>query len=700
MKSATCQRWSAFIAIVICCGNQRVMDAQATGAGPLYDVVVYGGTSGGVTAAIQAKRLGKSVVLIEPGKHLGGLSAGGLGATDIGNKQAIGGLSRDFYRRVAKHYADEAVWKQEKRASYLEHHKQANEREMWTFEPHVAEAIFIAWLKEFDVPVVMQERLDLKSGVKKLGARITTIVMESGKAFAGKMFIDASYEGDLLAKAGVSYHVGREANSLYGETLNGIEVAKSHSHQFIKQVDPYVKPGDPKSGLLPLVQAAPSGQDGEGDQRVQAYNFRMCTTDVPENRREWPKPAGYDVAMFELVLRNCEAGDERIPWNPVWMPNRKTDTNNNLAISTDYIGANYAYPDGDYATREQIIADHVRYQQGLMYTLANNPRVPEKIRQHFQKLGLAKDEFLDNDNWPHQLYVREARRMVSEYVMTQHNCQRQVTAEDSVGMGAYNMDSHNCQRYVDPNGFARNEGDVQVGVPPYPISYRAIRPKKTECENLLAPVCLSATHIAYGSIRMEPVFMVLGQSAATAAAFAIDDNVALQDLSYAKLNERLIADEQVLELVPAEKHAGSGKHIDPKTLPGLVLDNDNARLSGDWKSSSVNAGFVGADYLHDQNLGKGTATAAFVFAVKTAGKYNVRVAYTVNGNRAKNVPVTVRTGDRTTNFTLNEQQPTEGDGLFTLAEVDAPSGEVTITISNAGTDGYVIVDAVQLLPKK
>ena len=528
--------------LLICAGN------FASGEEPIYDVVVYGGTAGGVTAAIQCARMGKSVVLIEPSGHIGGLTSGGLGATDIGNKAAIGGLSREFYRKVGSYYLNPSVWKHETRDIYFSSRKGAKEHEQWMFEPHVAEKILRDWLADEKIPI-KQERIRLKDAIKKERGRLIAIRMESNVWFYGKMFIDASYEGDIMAGAGCTYHVGREANSVYGETFNGIQVANAIKHQFIKDVDPYVKPGDPSSGLLPLIQSEPSGVDGEGDRRLQAYNFRTCTTDIPENRRPWPRPEGYDPAQFELLLRNFEAGDLRSPWHPLFMPNRKTDTNNNFAISTDFIGANYDYPDGDWPTRERIIREHRLYQMGLMYTLANHPRVPEKIRQEFQRLGLAKDEFQDNDNWPHQIYVRESRRLVSDYVMSQSDCQGKTACVDPVGLGAYNMDSHNCQRYVSKEGKVRNEGDIQIAVSPYAISYRSIRPKKSECENLLVPVCLAASHIAYGSIRMEPVFMVLGQSSATAACLALDANLSVQDVDFSALKQRLLEDGQVLAWV-------------------------------------------------------------------------------------------------------------------------------------------------------
>jgi hypothetical protein len=480
-----------------------LVGANAVRAEPReFDVVVYGGTAGGVAAAVQAARMGKSVLLIEPGKHLGGLTSGGLGATDIGNKAAIGGLAREFYRRVRKHYADDANWTWEKRADFKGHGHEPNGDAGWTFEPHVAEKILDDWVKQHKVSVVRGQRLDLKAGVQKSGPQIVAIVMESGERCHGKVFIDATYEGDLMAKAGVSYHVGREANRTYGETLNGVQVRNAIHHQFVKDIDPYVKPGDPASGLLPLVQRGPPGTDGDGDKRVQAYNYRLCATDVPANRRPWPKPVGYDEKRYDLLLRNFEAGDLRLPWNPVLMPNRKTDCNNNFAVSTDHIGANYGYPEGDYATRDKIIRDHIAYQQGLMWTLANHPRVPAKVRQHFTTWGLAKDEFRDTDNWPHQLYVREARRMVGAYVMTEHNCRGKTTPDDPVGLAAYTMDSHNIQRYITADGHVRNEGDVQVGgFSPYPISYRSLTPKAAECTNLLgAGVPVGVAH----RVRLDP----------------------------------------------------------------------------------------------------------------------------------------------------------------------------------------------------
>ncbi|MEI8088151.1 MAG: FAD-dependent oxidoreductase [Opitutaceae bacterium] len=517
-------------------------------------ICVYGGTAGAVIAAVQATHLGHSVILINPDAHLGGLSSGGLGQTDIGNKRAIGGLARQFYVRVAQHYAQPSAWTQQPFGSYRSIGQSATEPgepAMWTFEPHVAEKIFEDLVRENKITVLRRERLDLARSVEKTGARLNTIYLESGRSVRAQMFIDATYEGDLMAKAGVGYRVGREANTEHGETLNGVQTRQATAHQFFPRVSAYVIAGDATSGLLPGIAANGPGVEGSADARVQAYNFRLCFTDAPGNRIPFPKPAAYDESHYELLLRNFEAGLKILPLHPADMPNRKTDTNNNTGFSTDFIGENYAYADADYATRDRIRAAHLAYTQGLLWTLTNHPRVPEKIRGEAARWGLSGDEFTDNAGWPTQLYVREARRMIGGYIMTEHNCTGRAVAPDPVGLGAYNMDSHNTQRYVDANGYVVNEGDVQVKVPsPYPIAYGAITPRETECENLLVPVALSATHISYGSIRMEPVFMVLGQSAATAAAQAITEKTSVQNIDRARFRAQLLADKQVLAWTP------------------------------------------------------------------------------------------------------------------------------------------------------
>jgi hypothetical protein len=532
-----------------------------------YDLVVYGGTAAAVTAAVQAKRMGKSVVIVSPDKHLGGLSGGGLGFTDTGNKAVIGGLAREFYHRVWKHYDGPAAWKWEKREEYGNKGQgtpaiDGEQRTMWIFEPHVAEQVFEELIKENGIPVHRNEWLDRKNGVKKSGFRITSITTLSRNRFAGKMFIDATYEGDLMAASGVDYHVGREAASVYGEKWNGVQTGVlHHRHHFgvlHQKISPYVVPGDPKSGVLPRISAEPPGEYGQGDKRVQAYCFRMCLTDHPDNRVPFPKPAGYDPKQYELLLRIFEAG-----WRETFqkfdrIPNRKTDINNHGPFSTDNIGYNYDYPEASYERRREIIRQHETYQKGWLYFIANDPRVPEDVRQEMRRWGLARDEFKDNGNWPHQLYIREARRMIGSYVMTENELLKQLPTPDSVGMGSYTIDSHNVQRYITPEGYVQNEGDIGVSTKgPYQIAYGALVPKKGQGDNLLVPVCVSSSHIAFGSIRMEPVFMTLGQSAATAAVLAIDGGMTVQDVPYPKLRERLLKDGQILEF--ASTMQGSGR---------------------------------------------------------------------------------------------------------------------------------------------
>lgn len=669
---------------------------------PAQDIVIYGATSGGITAAIQAAREGRTALLIEPTRFIGGLTTGGLGATDIGNKKAVGGLSREFYSGIAKYYADGSRWIHQTREDYFSkrpHGNASDEGTMWTFEPYVATAVYDQMLKAAGdkITVVYGERLELKRGVVKDGARIVKIVMESGREFAGKVFIDATYEGDLMAGAGVGYHVGREANATYGETLNGVQVGHAKSHQFKVPVDPYVKKGEPESGLLPGIEKEIPGPDGSGDRKVQAYNFRMCTTDVAENRRAWEKPAGYDERWYELALRNVEAGEDRISWSPTPMPNRKTDTNNNFAISTDFIGQNWDYAEADYATRAKIWQAHENWQKGLMWTYAHHPRVPEKMRLAFQRFGLAKDEFHDNGNWPRQLYVREARRMISDYVMSEKNCRRLEVVDDSVGMGAYNMDSHHIQRFVTKEGKVRNEGDVQVASKPYPVSYRSLRPKASECTNLLVPVCLSASHIAYGSIRMEPVFMVLGQSAATAAGISIDGNTSVQAIDYGVLRERLLASGQVLDF---EVPTTIGQGVARDKIPGIVVDDTDAKLKGFDASAHTIPGYVGDVYRHDGDAEKGEQSARYTPALAVSGSYRVAISYNASANRATNVPVTIHHAKGETKVLVNQRLKPNGEGFFHVVGVFefAVGAEGWVEISNSGTDGHVIIDAVQWLP--
>jgi hypothetical protein len=493
------------------------------------DVCVFGGTSAGVIAAVQAAKMGRSAIVLEPGRHLGGMSAGGLGFTDIGNEAAIGGLARDFYRRVGRHYG---------------------KNEVWTFEPSVAERVFDAMLSEAGVPVRFGQRL---ASVKKTRARVVEIVTDSGEVYRAKVFIDATYEGDLMARAGVTGVVGRESNSTYGETLNGIR-GRTPKNQFQVPIDPFVNPGDAASALLPFVQAGEIGNEGQGDRSVQAYNFRLCLTKNSANRKPMDAPAGYDARKYELLGRYFDALaaagkavslDDFLSIRMVTAD--KADINNNGGFSTDDIGGSDAWPEADYTARERIYADQLAYVRGFLTYLATSPRVPSAIRTSMGAWGLCRDEFPETGGWPHQIYVREARRMISDYVMSERNCRRIEVVPDAVGLAAYNMDSHNCRRIVH-EGKVENEGDVQAAVSsPFPIAYRSIVPRAAECENLVVPVAISASHVAYGSIRMEPVFMILGQSAATAAVIAIDDRVAVQRVDYRRLRAKLLADRQVLD---------------------------------------------------------------------------------------------------------------------------------------------------------
>lgn len=518
------------------------------------DIVIYGGTSAAIMAAVQAKKMGKSVVVVSPDLHLGGLSSGGLGFTDTGNKSVIGGLAREFYHRVYLHYQNDSAWKWQKKEDYGNRGQgtpamDGENRTMWIFEPHVAERIFEDLVTEYSIVVYRDEWLDRESGMIKTNGKIKSFKTLSGKEFQGKIFIDATYEGDLMAAAGVSYHVGRESNKTYGETWNGVQVGVfQHRHYFKDSISAYRVPGDPSSGLLPEISSDPPGQNGEGDQRVQAYTFRLAMSKNPKNRIPFPKPTGYDPARYELLARLYSAG-----WDETFdkfddIPNQKTDTNNHGPFSSDYIGKNYDYPEASYQEREAIIKEHELYQKGLLYFLSNDPQVPESVRDQMAQWGLAKDEFVDNDNWPHQIYVREARRMIGDYIMTEHDVLGAKDVPQPIGMGSYSLDSHNVQRFVSEKGTVQNEGDIGVHPKnPYSISYGTLIPKKSECENLLVPICVSSSHTAFGSIRMEPVFMILGQSATAAAVLAIDEEVAVQDIPYSKLKDILLLEKQILQ---------------------------------------------------------------------------------------------------------------------------------------------------------
>lgn len=669
-----------------------------------HDIVIYGGTCAAITSAVQAKQMGKSVIVVSPDKHLGGLSSGGLGFTDTGNKAVIGGWARDFYHRIYMHYQKPESWVQQKQSEYGNKGQgtpamDGENRTMWIFEPHAAEQVFEDYVKEFGIEVVRDEWLDRAKGVTKEGDKITSITTLSGKSYAGKMFIDATYEGDLLAAAGVDYHVGRESNGVYGEEHNGIQVGVlHHGHHFgaVKTpISAYKIPGDPESGVLPRVSTDPVGEFGAGDKRVQAYCFRACYTTDPSNRIPFPKPEGYDASQYELLLRvlNAEWPEFFEKFDPI--PNFKTDTNNHGPFSFDNIGYNYDYPEASYERRREIIAEHRTYQQGLLWFVANDPRVPKKVQDELKTWGLPKDEFTDNGNWSHQLYIREARRMVGAFVMTENELRKKKPTPDSIGMGSYTIDSHNAQRYITPDGTVQNEGDIGVSTKgPYEIAYGAVIPKIGQGSNLLVPVAMSASHIAYGSIRMEPVFMILGQSAATAAVMAIDGNLPVQKVPYSALRERLLKDGQILQYASPR----DTRSVDPKKLQGIILDASEAKLTGHWIESSAAKNFLGDEYIHDGNTKDGSCSARFETKLPKPGKYRVMLAAPPSGNRATNAPFEIHHKNGIEKLTRNLKEPKPAEGLFWLDlgayEFDT---DAIVTISNSGTDGYVVVDGMRWL---
>lgn len=535
------------------------------------DVVIYGGTAAAVIAAVQVAQMDKSVIIVCPEKHLGGLTSGGLGFTDTGNKAVIGGLAREFYQRVYDHYQSDSAWIRQKKDEYGNKGQgtpaiDGDKRTMWIFEPHVAGQIFEAIVSENNIRVDRDHWLDRESGVEMKKGEISSIRMLNGKVYQGKVFIDATYEGDLMAAAGVSYRIGRESNREYNEQWNGVQkdhkvayrfLNESRSHFPPREIDPYVVPGDPSSGVIPRVSTDPPGETGDGDKKIQAYCYRLCLTDVKENQVPFEMPENYDPWQYEVLGRLFEAGWGKLElihdrgthiakFDPI--PNRKTDTNNHGPFSTDNIGMNYDYPEGSYERRREIIEEHENYQKGLFYFYLNDPRVPEEVRNEIGRWGLAKDEFTDNGYWPYQLYIREGRRMAGAFVMTENEVKKLKPVPRPVGMGSYTLDSHHTQRYITSEGFVENEGNVNAKTNgPYQIDMWSMLPRQEECTNLLVPVAVSASHIAFGSIRMEPVFMILGQSAGVIACMSIENNQDLHEQDYHEVKATLIEKGQVLD---------------------------------------------------------------------------------------------------------------------------------------------------------
>jgi hypothetical protein len=637
------------------------------------DICIYGATSAGVIAAYTAKKMGKSVMLIEPGNHLGGMTSGGLGYTDIGNKYAITGLSRNFYRRIGKHYG---------------------KFEQWTFEPHIAKKYLQQYLDEAGITVVYQHRI---KGLVKSGTDIKSIIiensikpeMQTSRVVSAKVFMDCTYEGDLMAKANVKYAVGREANADYNETINGVQFMTGH--QIPDGIDPYRTEGKPESGLLWGISNGKLDETGAGDKKVQAYNYRICLASDPNNMVPITKPEGYDPAHYELLARLIKAHPEKKTLSDyfIWskMPNSKTDINNRGGFSTDLIGMNYDYPDGNYETREKIIKAHESYTKGLLYFFGHDPRVPSEISQAMLKWGYPKDEYTDTGNWSPQLYVREARRMIGDYVMTQANCEGKEVVKDGVGMAAYTMDSHNIQRIV-VKGMAKNEGNVEIGgFGPYPIAYGSLVPKEKECTNLLVPVCLSATHIAYGSIRMEPVFMVLGQSAAVAAVMAIDSKTTVQKIDIARLQAKLKADPLV--------NGGT---------PEILVDNEDAghvTVKGSW--ATVKKGGYGPSFLSTKEDDTSSGTVTFTPDIPVSRFYNVYVYFPKVAKLAPEMKLSVTYGKEVKNITVKEKDivvegQTSGE-WYNLGKFNLPKGSNSqVSISSEGGKGAVVADAILFVP--
>lgn len=630
------------------------------------DICIYGGTASGVIAAYSAKKMGKTVLLIEPGKYLGGMTTGGLGYTDIGNKYAVTGLSRLFYRRIGTHYG---------------------KFEQWTFPPSVATKEINRFIADGNVDVLHFYRI---IEAIKVGTELKYIELEHAKdknsptlKVKAKQFMDCSYEGDLMARSGVSYFVGREANEQFDETLNGVQLLDQH--QFPDGVDPYRIEGDPNSGLCWGISRDNLLPGGSGDKAIQAYNFRLCLTNNPSNRRAFEKPASYDPNKYELLVRAIRKmpldinSYLLINWA---MPEAKHDVNNRGPLSTDMIGMNFEYPEGDYDTRRRIWGEHEEYTKGLLYFLTNSERIPEDLRTQAKEWGWAKDEFTDNDNFPHQLYIRESRRLHGEYVMTQHNCQGDETVGDGIGMAAYGMDSHNCQRLV-VNGMVKNEGDVQFhGFDPYPISYKSITPKREECTNLTVPVCMSATHIAYGSIRMEPVFMVLGQSAAVAASMAIDGNTSVQEIDVVSLKKRLKED----------------PYLDG-SIPEILVDDadiDKIERKGRW-TKSIGSNYK-TSYMWANNESR-NALFSFVPTIKKEGKYTVYFycPLLADSDLPDNLVIEIKK-DNDVN-TVSFSPKSERGGWAYLGTHFFSKGKANVCVNGNATNGPVFADAILLVPE-
>ncbi|MCX6856087.1 MAG: FAD-dependent oxidoreductase [Verrucomicrobia bacterium] len=653
------------------------------------DVIVYGATPGGFCAAIAAAREGASVILLEPTAHVGGVNTGGLCFSDSNQtvRSTVMGLFDEWHSRIEADYV--------KRGVTLPYKVSVKDNTHWTYEPHVAAKITQAMLNEAGVKVMTKQVI---KSVTKEKTRISKLLTSSDE-FEAKIFIDGTYEGDLMAAAGVSWTIGREGRKEFGESLAGKQYPK-------KKIEISGLGDDGKA--LPLITTTDAGPEEEGDKNVMVYSFRLCVTKTPANRVPFPQPANYDPARFEVVRRYF-AQEKRptSPWDLYPLPGNKFDANNGIGkqFSMGLVGACNGWSEADEAGRAKIWEAHKQYTLEMHHFLCTDPAVPAAIRAEFSQIGLCRDEFPDYGHWSPQLYVREGRRMIGEYVISQKDIITQPEKEDAIVVSSFPIDSHDCQR-VGTSEFVINEGTIMPmrmaerkhGYP-YHIPYRAITPKSSECTNLLVPIALSCTHVGISSIRVEPTWMILGQSAGIAAALSAKQNVAVQKLPYPALRERLLAQKQVLDLpvlsdVQPEVKGG----IDPKTLQGIILDDTDAKLEGEWKHSASFKPYINSGYVHDDKRGDGHSTATFRFKVPKSGKYELRMAYSAHETRAKQVPISIESSGEKFTLSFDQTQPLPAGAAFRSAGVIQLSadGETRIVISNKGTEGFVIIDALQL----
>ncbi|SFJ18972.1 FAD-dependent oxidoreductase [Planctomicrobium piriforme] len=661
---------------------------------PPRDVIVYGGTPAGLCAAIAASRAGASVIVIEPTPWIGGLVTGGLSHTDKGREETIGGIAREFFTRAAAAVPGTPLW---------------------FSEPHVNMATFQQMLDEAKVTVLTGKLVKSVTSAPHNGSiRLNSITLDDGQTFSAKVFIDASYEGDLLGKAGVKSVIGRESRGEYDEPLAGYvpmpirersaEIMGSvcpclggtgphYIHGTPCKISAYGPDGKLLSGVMPAM-----GEPGTADDKTQAYNYRICVTQRPDILIPFPKPANYDPARYELLLRLIQSYPKVRFGRLVHLgriAHEKFDLNAQGLFSTDYPGGNVDYPGGDAAARERIRQDHIDYVQGFLWFLSHDERVPRELRDETNSWGLCRDEFVDNHNWPYALYVRDARRMVGEHVMTQRDIQTEIEKPDSVAMGSFVIDCHIVQRIVTADGFVTDEGSFpDAPARPYQIPYRSIIPRKNDCENLLSPVCISASHIALCSMRMEPVYMALGQASGVAAVMAIRSEKPVQEIDVPQLQATLREQKQVLQL------EGAAAGPTSKQIGGLIQDDSQAEMTGTWQDSTFGNPIDGAAQ-HDYNAEKGTKSATFTVKVPKDGRYEVRFAYVPSPNRATNVPIEIRHAGGAAQVLVNERLPTTVDKLFVvLGEFDFKEQQPAIVIvRTTGTDGFVSVDAVQLRAK-